>query len=166
MSRATGVSVRASFNATLAAALGFGLVSCGGKATGPDAGGGAGGGGGAGAGGGDAAAESSPVLSHGACDLVGQDCPDGTRCDFFCDGQTASIGCRLGATGAAPGQACSALAPCTKGTGCLAPTGSGVMCRPYCNSDGDCPTGRCHVVTVNVACGAPDGGALVMKVCF
>jgi hypothetical protein len=160
--RAANVSIAVLRGAVLVAAL----ASCGGKSAGTDAGGGAGVGGGTGAGGGDAASEAAPILSHGACDLVAQDCPDGTRCDFFCDGQTASIGCRAGATGAALGQPCSGTAPCAKGTGCLATAGSGILCRQYCNSDADCATGRCHVVTVTVACGAPGGGALVMKVCF
>jgi hypothetical protein len=137
------------------------VVSCGGKSAGVDAGGAGGDGG---AGGGDAAAEA--VVSHGACELFAQDCPDGTRCDFFCDGQVASIGCRPGATGAALGQPCSASAPCTKGTGCVATSGSGVQCRAYCASDADCQVGRCHVVNLNIACGAADGGALVIRVCF
>jgi hypothetical protein len=148
----------------LGAALAMALVSCGGKSAGGDAGGTAGADGGAGAGGGDAAAEI--VLSHGACDLVAQDCPDGTRCDFFCDGQAASIGCRPGSTGGALGAACSSTAPCAKGTGCLATSGSGIQCRAYCASDADCQVGRCHVVNVAVACGAPDAGALVLRVCF
>jgi hypothetical protein len=146
----------------LAAVVACGLVSCGGKSAGPDAGGGSAGGGG----GGDASGDSSPVLSKGACALAGSDCPDGTRCDFFCDGQTASIGCRPGVAGAALGQTCSGSAPCAKGTGCLATSSSGIICRKYCSSDADCPTGRCHVVNVTIVCGGPDAGALVLQVCF
>jgi len=143
----------------LAAVLASGLVSCGGRSAGVDAGGGDGAAG-------DASADSSPVLSHGACALAGDDCADGTRCDFFCDGQTASIGCRPGVAGTALGQACSGAAPCAKGTGCLATAASGIMCRKYCSSDADCLTGRCHIVNVTIVCGAPDAGALVLQVCF
>ncbi|HEY2730031.1 MAG TPA: hypothetical protein VGK52_08815 [Polyangia bacterium] len=164
MSRGATCLVDASLRTTdvlLAAVLACGLVSCGGKSAGPDAGG-LGGGGGAG----DASADSSLVLSKGACALAGSDCADGTRCDFFCDGQTASIGCRPGVAGAALGQTCSGSAPCAKGTGCLATSSSGIMCRKYCSGDADCPTGRCHVVNVAIACGGPDAGALVLQVCF
>jgi hypothetical protein len=56
--------------------------------------------------------------------------------------------------------------PCLKGTGCLATSGSGVMCRQYCNGDADCPAGRCHNVNVAINCGVPDAGTLALKVCF
>jgi hypothetical protein len=110
---------------------------------------------------------SEAILSHGACDLFLQNCPDGTRCDFFCDGASATIGCRPGATGGAVGQTCSSTSACAKGTGCLANPATGVICRPYCQSDADCPTGHCHIVNVSVGC-APDAGAstLVIKFCF
>jgi hypothetical protein len=139
--------------------------SCGGKSASPpgnDAGGSSEGGVST-----DGPSEGGPILSQGACDLFLQDCPDGTRCDFFCDGASASIGCRPGATGGAVGATCSAAKPCTKGTGCLANAATGVLCRPYCQSDADCSVGHCHVVNVAVGC-APDAGSttLVIKFCF
>jgi hypothetical protein len=177
--RLRGISVDHSALACLFAAL-VASTSCSGKAASGDAGAGAAGSDGAdeaGAGGadgpsdlgapnGDAPGE-GPLLSHGACDLFQQDCPDVSRCDFFCDGASASIGCRPGATGAAVGEACSGTQPCARGTGCLANAATGTICRPYCQTDADCAVGRCHVVNVAVGC-APDAGSttLVIKFCF
>jgi hypothetical protein len=114
----------------------------------------------------DAGASEGPILSHGACDLFAQDCPDGTRCDFFCDGASATIGCRAGATGAAAGQMCSNTNPCAKGTGCLANATTGTLCRPYCQSDADCAVGRCHIVSVAVGCAPGAMTTLMIRSCF
>jgi hypothetical protein len=112
-------------------------------------------------------ASDGPILSTGACDLFAQDCPDGFKCDFFCDGANAIIGCRPGATGAAIGAACSGTQPCTKGTGCLANPATGTICRPYCQTDADCPVGRCHIVNTTVGCAADAGSTrLVIRFCF
>jgi hypothetical protein len=152
--------------ALLALATGVPSAACGGKSAGADASGAAGSSGaGGGAGTGDASSDTAG-LSQGACGLVAQDCPAGTRCDFFCDVGSPAIGCRPGETGAAVGQTCSGAAPCSKGTGCFATSTSGMQCRSYCDSDADCATGTCHVVHVAVACAPDAGSTLVLKFCF
>ena len=54
--------------------------------------------------GGDAAADAA-VMS---CDPYAQNCPAGSKCDFGCDGTTATVACRADNGGGAVGAVCSA----------------------------------------------------------
>ena len=52
------------------------------------------------------------------------------------------------------------------GTACIAISTPGTVCRKYCDTDGDCPTGeRCHNDSVSVACGAP-ATPLALHFCY
>jgi len=99
----------------------------------PGASGGDGGGSGSGgAGGGGAVTECDEVASTG--------CAAGERCTICLSATTSrSQGCAAGGNKAA-GELCAAQAECAPGTVCWnADSGSGFVCRRYCNTDGDCP---------------------------
>jgi hypothetical protein len=101
-----------------------------------------------------------------ACEPALQDCPAGLKCDFFCDGTRARVGCRSEAPGAgAAGAVCGGSAVCGKGTGCLAAGPASAVCRPYCNSDAECSAGRCQTANITVACGGAQA-PLMLKICF
>jgi hypothetical protein len=91
------------------------------------------------------------------CDPAAQNCASGSKCDFGCDGTTATVACRPDIGSGAIGAACSTTTmQCAKGTACITMPGGGPLCRKYCAGDGDCATGeRCHNDNVGVACGAP-----------
>lgn len=109
----------------------------------------------------DAGADSGAA----GCDPALQDCPAGSRCDFGCEGSTAVLACHAGADGGAVAAPCSATAPCTRGTGCVATTDAGSLCRKYCTVDGDCATGeRCHNVSVSLGCAG--GQLLNLHLCY
>jgi len=96
-------------------------------------------------------------LASLACDPAAQNCPAGSKCDFFCQGSSAVVDCQASSDGGAVGTACSTTTmQCARGTGCISmPSGGGPVCRKYCAGDGDCATGeRCHNVTVGVTCSA------------
>src|SRR5262245_53282922 len=89
------------------------------------------------------------------CDPAAQTCGGGMQCDFFCDGTKLVVGCRADSGGSQDaGVACSATAPCARGSGCLTAAGSGASCKKYCASAADCPTGTCQPATIGVNCGA------------
>lgn len=112
----------------------------------------------------------TPALGDGvigaACEPGLQDCPAGSKCDFFCTGANATIGCRADdGAGVELGMICGGSRVCKKGSGCFAAAGSNALCRQYCTSDGDCTTGQCQTATIAIACGGVSM-PLMMKVCF
>jgi hypothetical protein len=101
------------------------------------------------------------------CDVVGQGCPSGKRCDFACENGNLVIACvpeaanpgPLGATcgngvdgGAGTGSSCGT------GTGCFGQAGKPPMCYRYCKSGSDCPTGTTCNTTTRFRAACPKGG--------
>jgi hypothetical protein len=91
-----------------------------------------------------------------ACDPAAQNCGAGQKCDFGCQGAMAVVACWPATDGGVVGTTCTTVATCSAGTACIAISTAGTVCRKYCDTDGDCPTGeRCHNDTVTVSCGTP-----------
>jgi hypothetical protein len=112
----------------------------------------------------DAAGDSAEAAA--ACDPAAQNCGLGMKCDFFCDGTTPVVGCRLDPGGGQDANlACSAADYCRRGTGCIAMAATGALCRQYCTTDSDCIAGQCHQSMVGVNCGSGTSN-LSLKVCY
>jgi hypothetical protein len=104
------------------------------------------------------------------CDLAGQSCrAEGNRCDYRCGaGGVVTLGCVAEAAVVADvGERCRPEnqdagagdpPPCRKGASCLVDHRTPApICFKYCQSDADCPVGKCEMVMIIVAC--PPAGA-------
>jgi hypothetical protein len=105
----------------------------------------------------------------GSCSTGLQDCLVGNKCDFSCDGATLVIGCRADDGGGVDlGMACGGTRLCKKGSGCFAAAasaGGNAVCRKYCSTDNDCPTGQCQTATITISC-AGVASMATMRICF
>jgi hypothetical protein len=96
----------------------------------------------------------------GTCDPVAQDCPAGQQCTGGCNVQgvmSKVFTCAVPAAGAVAtnGQDCGN--GCARGHDCYTVAtdgGTRSVCRKYCNSDTECPSGRC--VAEGLVCNAGD----------
>lgn len=92
-------------------------------------------------------------------------CPQGQKCDLFCNGSIGALGCRDDRGRGEVAEACDNVNRCQKGTACLGLKG-GAQCTKFCSSDTDCGAGTlCKPAAIALSCGAGRGEPITVAVC-